>query len=261
MIELRTNIDVEKVMAALDDRLKRQVPYALALALNRTAQEVAAAARDNVRRGFRLRAPGALRFIRAAIPDPRGPYLATKQRPRVIMSVESAVENLGKSARYAILPMAEAGGVRVATRGLAGGKLPPGLPVPVRSHPNEVIPRKLYPGALGLQEVRAVHGGLEYKRGGASSRRRNRKEARGLAMRSAFKGRHRTFIARSKAGTPLIVQRLGKGKRNTRLLFTMRARTKVPARHFFFPTAREIIGTRMPINFEGYLALAIRTAR
>lgn len=261
-MEIRTTVDIDGVMQTLDARLRRQVPYAVMLTLNRTGQEIAEATRNRIyQRGFRLRNAASYQFIRAAVPDPSGPYLATKTNLRVIIGIDSVIDALGKSARYAVLPMLEEGGTRIATRGLAGGKLPPGLPVPVRANPNEIIDRKLYPGNLGLQEVRSIAGGFEYKRGGASSRRRNRKEARGLANRSAFKGRFRTFIATSKAGTPLIVQREGKGARNTRLLFTMRPRTNAPARHFFYPTARQVIETRMPINFEGFLALAIRTAR
>lgn len=261
-MDIVAKVNVDPVLDALTARLQRQVPYALMLALNRTATEIVDATRNRIyARGFRLRTADSYRFIRAAVPYPAGPQLASKTNLRVLVGIEDLIQNLGKSARYAVLPLLEEGGIRVGTRALAGGQLPPSLPVPVRTSPNEVIPKALYPGNLGLQQVRGVGGGLEYQRGGRSSRRRHRNEAGTFSQRAAFRGRRRTFIATSKAGTPLIVQRVGPGPRNTRLLFTMRRTTTVPARHFFYPTARSVINQRVPVNFEGFLALAIRTAR
>src|SRR5690349_23369073 len=227
MIELK--LDVDKIVDGLSDLGKRQLPFALANALNRTAEEAAAAVRTRIfSRDFRIRSSQAASFLAAAAADPQGPNRATKNRLRVFLWVNEA---LGKNSRFSILPNLEEGGQRVGTRSLGSGRIPPSVAVPIRSSLGQgPIPRGLYPAALGLQERRAIEGGFYYAGRGKKSRRKRG----GLG---ALHGSQRTFIVMRGGKDPLVVQRTGKGRRDTRALFVLKRSVPLPARHFFFPIA------------------------
>jgi len=251
MIEIKVNTD--ELIDKLSDYGKRQVPFAMANALNRTGEDIALATRQRIyQRGFTIRSSKSAAFIAAAIPKPMGTNRATKQRLRVLAWVNDA---LGKSSRYAVLPQMEEGATHVGTMALGGGRIPPSVAVPFRATLGQgLIPRSMYPKALGLQERRAIAGGTYYSGRGKKSRRQGR-------GRGSLQGQQRTFIVERASGSPLVVQRTGRGDRATRVLFTLKRSVPIPARRFYFPTATATAQRQMPSNLAGFLDQALRTAR
>lgn len=75
-------------------------------------------------------------------------------------------------------------------------------------------------------------------------------------------GLNGTFMIESKSGTPLILQRMGKGKRaKTRLLYTLVHRKKVPAKLHFMDLATSTINSELDKIAQAALEQSMRTAR
>lgn len=76
-------------------------------------------------------------------------------------------------------------------------------------------------------------------------------------------GKERTYMINSKrTGTPLILQRIGRGKgAKSRILYTLVKRIKVPAKLHFFDTAEQVANSEFDSIVQVALERAIRTAR
>lgn len=234
----RIGIELDtKGAEALLARSRRQLPYAAALAINRTGEEVVAVQREHMRRVFTIRRPWVLNQVRLA-------QRASKE------SLEALVITTPQ-ARF--LTKFEAGGVR---RGLtdrvilpttAGTRYGP----PLRPSKEAIIPAGFYPKALRLAARKDVVGTL-----GA----RTKTSARGVTQ---WLGQRRTFILDPATyygvATWAIYQRTGPG--TIRMLWVGRRSVKIPASLHFMENARRTVAERMPVNFHGFFEEAMRTAR
>lgn len=231
--------DVNALTRELQDTAKRQVPFAMALTLNRTVEEMQERIRQRIfQRGFTIRSAAGARFLTNSIKIRRDDR-ATKTNPVARVRIESP----GKEGRRAgLLGFFEGGGVRFSQYAIGSGTVfgPSSVAVPLRSPDSQVMPRNLYPSQTGLQERRTIEGGLS---------------------KATLKGKRRTFAIRTGPQQGLILQRTGKGQRDVRVLFAIKPRVQVEGRHFFFPTAERTARERLEINFAGFMALAMRTAR
>ena len=249
MTHATITFDIRNLTAYLEDDRKRQVPFALARALNATALDMQAAIRNVVTgRTFTIRSEASRTWLRNSIKIERTDR-ATKSNP--VARVRIAQPGKG-GGRAGLLGFLEEGGVRFSQYAIGSGATfgPSSVAVPIRSTPLERIPRSLYPSMTGLQERRIIEGGLS---------------------KGALKGKRRTFAIRTGAGVGLILQRKGKagktrrapGERDPQLkvLFAIKPRVTVPGRAFFFPTAERIATARFEANMDAALAFAIRTAR
>lgn len=235
----RFTFDIEPLVRELDETLRRQMPYAAMMALNRTTEEAQQAIRQRVfQRGFTVRSSRSAQFLANSIKFSRGDR-ATKVKLETTLRVEPPGKGGGRSG---LLGFLEGGGVRFSQFSIGSGAVfgPGSVAVPIRRTPTEQIPRGLYPSKTGLQETRGIDGRL---------------------TRGRLRGKRRTFAIRTKAGEGLVLQRTGPGQRDTRALFVIKPRVQVEGRHFFYPTFERIALTRFDVNMQAFMLQAIRTAR
>lgn len=231
--------DVNALTAELRDTAKRQIPFAMAMALNRTVEEMQERIRQRMfQRGFTIRTASSARWLANSIKIRRDDR-ATKTNPVARVRIESPGRGGGRAG---LLGFLEGGGVRFSQYAIGSGTVfgPSSVAVPLRQPDSQVMPRNLYPSQTGLQERRAIDGGL---------------------TAGSLKGKRRTFAIRTKPGQGLILQRTGKGQRDTKVLFAIKPRVQVQGRDFFFPTAERTARERFEVNFAGFMAMAVRTAR
>lgn len=239
MTNVSITFDVDALTKELQDSVKRQIPFAMMMTLNRTAEEMQERIRQRIyQRGFTVRSAASARYLSNSIRIRRSDR-ATKTSPSARVRIEPQGNGGGRAG---LLGFLEVGGPRSSQFAVGSGATfgPGSVVVPQRSSPMEMIPRALYPSMTGLQERRAIDGSLS---------------------KGSLKGKRRTFAVRTKPGQGLILQRTGKGKRDTRVLFVVKPRVQVEGRQFFFSTAERTARERFEINFAGFMALAIRTAR
>jgi hypothetical protein len=258
--QVAITFDVEPLTRELADTRLRQMPYAVMMTLNRTAEEAQEAIRQRIfQRGFTVRSAVSARFLANSIKFSRGDR-ATKTSAVARLTIEPPGKGGGRSG---LLGFLEEGGVRFSQFAIGSGATfgPGSVAIPQRDGPMQQMPRNLYPSQTGLQERRSIEGGL---------------------TAGSLKGGRRTFAIRTKAGEGLILQRTGsKQKRakhnrivggnrmglwhgdreNTRVLFVIKPRVRVEGRHFFFPTFERTVLARLEVNLLAFMGHALRTAR
>lgn len=244
-VDLRANVD--DVIQSLGEMQRRQAPFALRLALQRTAEEARDAVRNRIhQRGFRFRTAAAAGYLANAIiiERPRS-GLQPGQRTQFSIIAESKV---GSSRSRSLLPWLEEGGLRRSRREIG----PPGLygqvlAVPLRPSPMQNIKKELYPAALRLQASRFT---VEQNAG----------QRRGVGLLAGrLQGKRRTFLLPdpSAPGRALILQRTGPGRRDVRALFVVRPEVRVAGRAYFFSTIDRTYRERLVVNFRGALQAAL----
>ena len=255
MIDISVDVkgDISTDIAGLRD----QLPFATAVAINRTAEEVLAEGRREIKANFLVRVPG---FDLPPVQLPEA-WRATKTR-------QIATVNLGDSdggsnsigaRRVQIFTKFEYGQPKVAND--------PGFPIAIptraiRPSPMALVPRSLYPKNLRLSPRLDAGGQIQpaLRRGkvrgfaGETLTKRKRHE---LGM----EGAGGTFTILDEQGRPIgIFQRTGAGRRDIRMIWAFRPEIHIPRRMDFAVQGTRIIEERFDPNFEGALDLAIRTA-
>lgn len=251
---------LKEAMAAVEDFAKRQVPYAASVMLNRTAEDVLAGARQQIQSRMTVRSPG---FILPPVQLP-AKQRATRQRLFVEVSlgyIDGNKHDIGKR-REKILRKFESGG----TKSAQDPQFPIAIPTTaIRRSFGDLVPSSLYPTNLRLApmkigageiipglrrgKVRALDGTLIGKRA---------RRQRGL------EGIGGTFTINDASGNPIgVFQRIarGEGKESRRMLWVYKQRIRIPDLLDFFALADEVMRERAMVNWEGALALALRTAR
>lgn len=135
MVDLRIDLELSPTLRALDDLKRKQIPFATALALTRTAQHAQREIKRDLPRRFELRSPFVERGVRIEA--------ATKAK------LEAAVLWRGPQGSKFGLSLArqETGGSkRPYSRAIPGGYL--ALPRDVKRDGRGIIPRSQRPGAL-----------------------------------------------------------------------------------------------------------------
>lgn len=251
MMIVTGTFNVKFFSAFMTDFEQRQMPYATMLALNWTAEDAQAAVVARIRqRGFTIRSAQSDQWLTNQVKFMRSDR-ATKRTPSALVKVDATG---GGSARSALLPMLEGGFLRRSSHIIGAGSIFPvgSIAIPNRGRsPLKQIDRSLYPTMLGIQERTPI--------GRMSSDGKTR--VNGRLQKAGLKGKRRTFVVRTGAGTGQVRQRIGSDKRATILLFRIRPPKVVPARHFFFETAQAIGEQRFLINLRRGFDEAMRTAR
>lgn len=224
--------------------LAKQLPFAVATAMNRSAEEGQQAVKNRIlMRGFKIRSAASATWLTNQVKIYRGER-ATKDSLTVTIRMGGGAGagnvDSGSARGKSLLSFLEAGGERLGARPIgSGATFGPSVVIPVLTG-NEIMPRALYPIALGLAPRRQIAGGF---------------------TKAALQGKRRTFVVSMGDGTGLVLQRTGPGKHDVRVLFLIRKSEHVSGRYFFFEVAPKVFAERFPINLAGMYQTALRTAR
>lgn len=253
-------VGLREAMAAVDDVAKRHVPYAASVMINRTLEDVLAGARQQITARMTVRAPG---FI---LPPTQLPTAARATRKRLQGQAAFGYGDVTRDTigerREKILRKFEDGGTKQASDPMNPIAIPTDA---IRRSFSDLVPRALYPQNLRLAPKRvgsgetlpALRKGLVRTLDGAKIGKRARRQ-------QGLEGIGGTFTILDENGRPIgIFQRTGRGtgRESVRMIWRYRQRIRIPDRLDFFPLADAIIRERALINWEGALALALRTAR
>lgn len=232
--------DTDELRKELRDVGARQMPFALANALNATANDMQAGIRNVVTgRGFVIRSEGSAQFLRRQIKRERGQDFATKQFPVARVRIASSAS--GRKA--SLLSLIDQGGSRFSQFAIGSGatfgpsSVVIGFQQGSRRQTMNAIPRGLFPKNTGLQERRNISGAF---------------------AKGSLKGKRGTFAVRTGPQSGLVLQRQG-GK--VRALFAIKPRVRVAARNFFAPMAEKVALGRFDQNLDFALRQALKTAR
>ncbi|MBX3173287.1 MAG: hypothetical protein KF709_02690 [Gemmatimonadaceae bacterium] len=251
-LDIRTN--VQELIKDFGTMQQKQLPYAVKWMLRALEKDIAQATENRIQQKFSASAQG-LRWLQrhVKILNP-GSRLgrATLGQGRTghehgfVAIIPPGGAKLAGWDRYrgSLVAMMEQGGPTPGPKrfgGRASGPLSDlgRFPVPVRRPGTpSPFPRRLYPINLGLSartgiSTRVVGGGL--------------------------KGKHRTFLVpiTNSPGHSMVLQRFGRAKDDTMPLFWVQRDTRLPARHFFFPTADLVVRTRLVLHFERAMQQAL----
>jgi hypothetical protein len=258
MIPLRLQLDTKQWERQLVG-FERQIPFVTAIALNRTVEDALARARREIAQRFIVRVPG---FIYPPVQLPRV-WRATKQNPTAIFALgdgDGGSEGIG-ARRSSILSKFQAGGIKSASDPL----FPIAIPTrAIRPNPRALVPQALYPKNLGLAPRRDVSGGtVPVRLKGAIRTLDGRKIGKRARKQQQLQGIGGTFTINStENGRPIgVFQRTGAGRKDVRMIWAYRQSIVIPRRLDWDGIARRTAEERWAINFEGALALAMRTAR
>lgn len=230
--------NVQDVVGGLTDLERRQVPFALSQALNKTALEFQKQERKGIDEHFSLRRKS---WAQRNVKIGRGDF-ATKKRLVATVRMEAP----GDPSRSDVLAKFEAGGTKQPKD---GGR----LAIPDKARRGKgVIPEKMRPKAFAFELV-SKKAGVE-----------------------VYKGDNRTFMIKRADGTGGIYQRTGKvtkggktaGRRrmregrdlNVRTLYRFTQSATIDSRLHFEATANGM-NARISHNFEEALAKAIQSGR
>jgi hypothetical protein len=242
----------------LVDSLSDQVPFAMSLAINRTAEEGTAALRPRIEKAFTIRENRILDLV-APRTLPRH-MRATKQNPRAVI----------RSEDYArLLAPFETGETHKATRGVDGRTNPVIIPTKnIRPTQGTRVARSLYPINLGLVARRTINprreGPYYYALGRNSIKKRLKPFKPTSGGRIQIKGRRGTFVLDALTAPDLPEQKRGVYQREggkVKMLWAFRPSVPRPRALKFEETLMPLVRARLAVNFVGALAFAKRTAR
>ena len=245
---------------AVDDAAKRHVPYATSIAINRTLEDVMAGAREQIQHRMRVRVPS------FTLPPLQLPNAARATKARLQGQAALGYGDVTKDSigdrREKLLRKFETGGAKVAK----DPQFPIAIPTDaIRRSFGDLVPRALFPQNLRLapkvvgsgETLPALRRGKVRTLDGGKTSNRARKKA-------GMEGIGGTFTINDENGRPIgVFQRIGRGKsrEDVRMIWKYKQRIRIPDLLDFFQLAEHTIRERLLINWEGALALALRTAR
>lgn len=238
------------------ESMARQLPFAASLALNRTALEAVAEVRREAAKKFTRRQRSQEYFNQS--------FQVTQFSKKNSLEIEFGISRGLMQGRGASLMHHEDG----ATRTAKSRNDFPYIPVigsSVRLTRNDLVPRFLYPKALGLIDSRYTANGLERGQDRTLGRRGSKIGIRARENRKAF-------ILRDKQGDPVGIFRRMKfagplrstsARRNSilELLFFTPKVIRVEPRLGFRKLAEHALVTRIQANFQGMLDYAMDEGR
>lgn len=244
MIPLALRVDVKPVVGMLGN-VAKQVPFATAIALNRTMDDAQIAMKRGVEERFRLRSAQSRTWLLNTIY--RGPGdRATKDNLRARIQVP---EDRNVLARF------EEGGLKT----VKDPTFPFAIPTrAIRAFFGGTVDKKLLPKNLGLIARRNITGGFDLHAKGKSRKAGFHTTGTGKVQ---LKGRNRTFVVTLRSGHQGILQRTGPDRGNVRLIWAFRLQITDPPLLHFQATLRRVVAERWTINWNGAMAYAIATAR
>lgn len=224
---LTIKVSAQNVLDKLSDAEQRQIPFAVATALNRTAEEIQTAVRDSIGQSFTIRSPWVLRNVRIRNAD-----RATKQQSSATIEITPD----------SVLAKFERGGVKTARDG--GSIATPQL---ATRNKRDIIPQFARPKAFRLANAGSPDDGLIAK-GVAKSFLVRAASGRQLLLQRV--GRRSKFAGKGTGADP-----------NLKLLWVMVKSTAIPAQLKFYETGARVAGQRFVTNLKGMLAYALRSAK
>lgn len=238
-------IDTSQVDAMLGV-LREEAPFAIATALNRTAEDGLYAVRQALPHSFTLRQPGlaeaiAPRFLPAGV-------RARKDR----LTVELEPTDRGSFLSGKIVDPFERGIPKTSDR---LGRIPAVPTNQLRITKGTVIPRALYPVNLGLQPRLDPSSRTTYYALGKNAIKHRLTPFRSDKVKVGKRG---TFEIALGNGRSIVLQRQGSGKAVV-LWYLQPVVRRPPVLHYNETMIREI-NTAWPRNIENAVAYAIRTA-
>lgn len=249
-------VDPKEVLGLLNS-LSDQAPFAIAVAMNRTAEEANFAGRQLARKNFTIREEKVLRYA-FPIPIPNVER-ATKHRLSILMEPtrhgllleayeEGKPHTFDRMGRPVAMPSFGSGGLRTTKA--------------------TVIPKQLYPVNLGLQ-VRRDPKGTTYYALGRNSIKKQLTPFSSAGGKQVKQGRFGTYEVKSQTrpGVSFVFQRKqgpaapGARGAGSVLLWVMKPMVKRPKVLGFYDTINRTIEGRWEANLLGAWDLAQRTAR
>lgn len=237
------SIDTASMIAELDDIRRNQVPFAMALAMNRTMEEVQDAQIREVESAMTIRNRRFILNMVKIAPEDR----AMKDRLSAGIRIEGP---RAKPDRGKVLTRHEAGGSKQR-----GSQSPFFIPTAyLRSSPQQVISQRMYPSYLGVVTSRV----------GDSGRFREPTFSKVGEMGTRHvRGRRRTFVLDPQLGHRIsmrqagIYQRIGAGKGAIVRIWQYRPTLTLEPRLAFRATFDRVVAERFNENFTGALAYAL----
>jgi hypothetical protein len=247
-------VDVTKATADLRNIQQNQIPFAISLALNRTAKGAIAAAGERLDRDFTIN-ESKKPFLKRLFRFPRSQW-ATKRKLIATVGVHQSDGDFGTGSdkdRGFLLGRHEAGGERHRNDPARPFFLPTEA---LRSGAFDVPPKSMYPTALRLFESRGI---VRFEKDAATGKRKGVKGT----LPAQAKGKKGTFIidARKKGGTWGVFQRVGRGHGNLRMLWAFRTKIRLKQRLGFYTGTSAYVDTNFNQVFGESLAEAMRTAK
>ena len=244
-----------------------QVPYAGAIAINRTLEEASAALRPKIDKRFHIREQGLLERI--------APRVLPKDQRASKTSLQGRIYS--KDFAKLLVPF-ETGEEHRESTGADGRVNPVIIPTAnLRPSPKVRIPRSIYPVNLGLFARKTINpqreGPYFYALGRGSLGGRAKKGVKKRATpisstksgRIQIKGRQGTFVLNELTAPALDPSKWGVYQRvNDKVVVQLWAfRKQVPRPRIldFESTVGPIAAARLRPNFEGAFEMAMRTAR
>lgn len=133
MTDLHIDLEISSALQGLDDLRRRQIPYALALSLTRTAQAAQSEIRGSLPERFTIRSPFVERGVRI--------QAATKIRPEAVVYWRGPEGNSGRRFVESLARQEVGGAKRPQDRTLA-------IPLAVRRRGSGKISKAQRPGSL-----------------------------------------------------------------------------------------------------------------
>lgn len=243
---LTVRVDPREVLGMLDAAVDKQLPFAVAKALNATANAAQASMREHIRGDFHLRRePWVLRQIyiskegRATKTSWFVVIQAREDAFKALTRLESGADHI-PHGKWLWRPNSEVFGDRVISR-----KDP--------LHPSSIAFNNRMQAANGIFLVRG--------KGGPLVLQRLSKNAKGITQSIARGGRRgprgRGLDGRYTHGAAIGGVRRG----GVRLLYKLVSRSKTPGKLAFFSTTRQSVAAHWPEEMARALDTALRTAR
>lgn len=253
MSDAAFSIKVEpRELLSLIDLTDKNAPFAMAVALNRTAEDGLARLRENVRAGFTIReghfmnlvAPQVLPSAYRARKDKLWATIEPKGAGQILAPFESGTPKRAESFGADSVNLTRQ--VAVPTMGVGG----------LRTTKRTKIPRALYPVNLGLVLRRDAKSSHLFYNTGRGARKR------GAAGPPPIQGRYGTFVTPGKKpGVRVIWQRSEGHEKRPRPLWFLVDVVRRPANLGFYRGVQETVDTRWVPNMLGAFDMAIRTSK
>ena len=236
-------LDTKQMIAELDDIRRNQVPFAMALAMNRTMEEVQVAQIRHVEATMTIRSRRFIIQLIKIAPEDR----AFKDRLTASYRIEGP---RAKPDRGKVLTRHEIGGLRQAA-----SQAPLFIPTAyLRGSKQQVISQALYPSYLGAVTSRVGDSGklVEPKFSGIGEKGTRH-----------VRGRRNTFVLTPDLGHRIsdrasgIYQRIGAGNGAIVRIWQYRRTTTLKPKLAFQATFNATVAERFNENFTGALAYAL----
>lgn len=240
---MNITVNVAPAVDALTAYAQRQVPFAAANALNRSADEVQVRLQQEIYLQMTVRTSQAGQFLERLIKRDRGlGDFAAKDR----LSSSVRIAGPGNSIAAASILGRHIEGGPHATDSTDPFYIPEGT---LRPRFGDVVPRNLYPAALGL---------VPRGSGAVRSRRRIRPRFAGGVQ---LIGKYRTFTIVKSGRTLGIFQRTGPLPGDVEMIWEFTEHLTLPPQFPFYTLAERVFVERWAPNFAGFLVSAIASAR